>query len=522
MSAIDYAQALAEGDRLYQAGQAEPARRGWLQARTLADTKCALLTIANRFLSLGFLTETEQTLALLPDSDQSAPFLATRSALALEKGDIMLARADLEKASSQQNLRLMSNALLLRHYETPINAKALLLASQNWAAQARVQTPPLVADKPVARGTRLRIGFVSGDLCAHPVGFLIAPLLRTFGQFEEVDIYVFDNGNQNDWMTGQLKACCLASQWYDIAPRTDADVAHLIRSCCLDVLIDCSGHTSRSRLALFRNRLAPLQLSWGGYFSTTGLTTIDAVIMDEFHLAQGIDEFFVEKLIKVPSRFIYTPPPFVLPVTDAPVFRNGYITFGSFNNIAKINDDVVATWSKILLRVPQARLVLKWRGFADAAFCAVMRDRFRAHGIEPLRLDFRPFSTYRDTLVEYRDIDIALDPFPFTGGQTSLDALWMGVPLVTLAGFMPVERQGHAFVHLIGRPDWSVVDCEHYVQTAIGLAHDADALRTMRFEQRELIRSSPLSDATRFVTQFLKWITAQRSSPNGRPNDQRL
>lgn len=504
---MDFANALAEGDRFYQSGEAEGARRAWSAACAAAASPQDLLTVTNRFLSLGFLSEAEAALARLPADDHSASVLAARSALALERGQIGEARRMLEAGAPLQNLRLMSNALLARHYETPIDAGSLCEASREWAKIARAQMPMLSPALRMRDGARLRLGFVSGDLCAHPVGFLIAPLLRAFhARADEVELFVFDNGAQNDWMTVQLKACCLPDHWHAIGTRDDAAASRLIADCQLDCLIDCTGHTSRSRLSLFVNRLAPLQLSWGGYFSTTGLETIDAVVMDDAHLAPGIERYFAEALIRVPSRFIYAPPSFAPPVTDAPYFRNGHITFGSFNNVAKINADVIATWAVILNRVPASRLILKWRGFADAPFCDAMRARFARHGIAADRIALRPFSIYRDTLVEYRDIDIALDPFPFTGGQTSLDALWMGVPLVTMAGFTPVERQGHAFVHAIGKPEWSVANRDAYVEMAVALARDPDRLRTIRFDQRDLIRSSSLSDANGFVSALINWM----------------
>ena len=507
---MDFASALRDGDQFYQSGQAEAARLAWVAACGAAGSLGDFLAVINRFLSLGFLTEAEAALARLPVDELSAPVLAARAALALERGHVREARTLFEQGLPLQHLRMMSNALLVRHYETPIDAAGLLQASRQWAAIARTQMPAIEAPKIGLGGpakSRLRIGFVSGDLCAHPVGFLIAPLLRAFhARADEVDLFVFDNGVQNDWMTAQLKACCKPDHWQAIAGLSDEEASRRIVACHLDALIDCAGHTSRSRLSLFVNRLAPLQISWGGYFSTTGLETIDAVVMDDHHLAHGIEEHFTEKLLRVPSRFIYAPPSFCPPVTDVPFFRHGTITFGSFNNVAKINDGVIATWAKILDRVPGSRLILKWRCFADAPFCDVMRSRFVSHGIDGARIELRPFSIYRDELAEYRDIDIALDPFPFTGGQTSLDALWMGIPLVTLAGFTPVERQGHAFVKLIGRPEWSASNEMDYVNIACHLSQNPDALRSLRFDQRSLIHASKLSDASSFVDRLLGLI----------------
>ncbi len=507
---MDFASALRDGDQFYQSGQAEAARLAWVAAYGAAGSPGDLLAVTNRFLSLGFLTEAETALGRLPVDEPSAPVLAARAALALERGHVGEARTLFEQGLPLQHLRMMSNALLVRHYETPIDTLALLQASRQWADIARAQVPTIEAPKTslgAGAKNRLRIGFVSGDLCAHPVGFLIAPLLRAFhARADEVDIFVFDNGIQNDWMTAQLKAHCKPDHWYAIAGLGNEEASRLIASCHLDALIDGSGHTSRSRLPLFVNRLAPLQISWGGYFSTTGLDTIDAVVMDDGHLAQGIDAYFTEKLLRVPSRFIYAPPSFCPPVTDVPYFRFGAITFGSFNNIAKINEGVISAWSCILRRVERSRLILKWRCFADPDFCDALRMRFAWYGVDPDRIELRPFSIYRDTLAEYRDIDIALDPFPFTGGQTSLDALWMGVPLVTLAGFTPVERQGHAFVNLIGRADWSVTDPGTYVKKAVALARDPNRLREMRFDQRSSIHQSKLSDAAAFVALLINFV----------------
>ncbi len=508
---MNFANALAEGDQFYRAGRAIEARVAWTNACAVAVSPTEILTIANRCLSLGFLSEAEMALGRLPADNASAAALSTRAALALERGDVATARQFLEDGGQRQHERLMSNALLLRHYEKPINAAGLLQASRLWASKIHGQLKAQPTIHHAARGARLRIGFVSGDLCAHPVGFLIAPLLRAFQmRADEVDIFVFDNGSHADWMTAQLKTYCPPSHWHTINMLSDAEASVLIASLQLDCLIDCAGHTSRSRLALFAQRLAHIQIAWGGYFSTTGLETIDAVVMDDFHLAAGIEEYFTENIIRVPSRFIYAPLAVCPPVTDMPFFRCGTITFGSFNNVAKINMDVISVWAEILREVDGSRLILKWRSFADANFCEYMKSCFSAFGILPERLTLRPFSIYRDTLAEYRDIDIALDPFPFTGGQTSLDALWMGVPLVTLAGFTPVERQGHAFVNLIGRADWSVTDPRAYVKKAVALACDPNRLREMRFDQRSLIHQSKLSDAGAFVDILMSYMRHHR------------
>lgn len=511
-----FAASLAEGDQFYQSGQAESACNAWSKAFSLALTDAERCAVAGRFLSLGFLAEAEEALSLCQVS--SASLIALRSSLALERGEVETSLTFLDDEVARDNLTLMSNALLVTHYLTPENPLAIKNNSLLWAAKAKVQRDVLPARSRSARGSSkpLRMGFMSGDLCAHPVGFLIGPILQALAaRPDDVELFIFDNGVQNDWVTDRLKSFCGPDHWHMIRHLNDDDASQIIFDTELDVLVDCSGHTSRSRIGLLTHRLAPLQISWGGYFSTTGLDTIDAVIMDRFHAPEGSEAHFVEKIVHVPSRFIYAPPPACPPVTDAPYFRNGVISFGSFNNIAKINDDVVKTWSSILNKVPGSRLILKWRCFADSKFCDFTKHRFVQHGIESGRIILRPFSIYRDTLAEYRDVDIALDPFPFTGGQTSLDALWMGVPLVTMAGRSPVARQGHAFVNLIGKSEWSSSNESDYIQCALTLARDPHALRTMRFDQRTLIHHSKLSDASSFVDVLINAIQKGDISPSG-------
>lgn len=504
---MDYLFYVKQGDKAYQDGQAELAREAWTHALSLASSEQDFCVLGQKFLSLGFLTEAKK--ALSQCRSHSPSVIALSSSLALERGDVAESMKYLDDAFKINHLTLMSNTLLVSHYQTQEDPISVKDKSLLWGKIAKSICPASLKGKSRKnyRSDYIRIGFVSGDLCAHPVGFLIAPILQALSKrSSETEIFVFDNGNQNDWMTERLKKYCSFDHWIIIQDIPNQEVSQIIYNLNLDVLIDCSGHTSRSRLPLFINRLAPLQLSWGGYFSTTGLETIDAVILDPYHAPDSVDDHFLEKIFRIPSRFIYAPPPIYPPVTDMPYFRCGTMTFGSFNNIAKINERVIEVWSSILKEVPRSRLILKWRCFSDQDFCASMHQKFSYFGIEPERIELRPFSIYRETLAEYRDIDIALDPFPFTGGQTSLDALWMGIPLVTLAGVSPVARQGHAFVNLIGKPEWSSSNEEDYVKCAIQLAQKPDQLRSMRFDQRNLIYHSKLSDADGFVASLITLI----------------
>lgn len=516
---MSYESFLTLGDAAYQSGQGQEALLAWRQAFAFSDEPTEKALIIGRFLSLGFLREARDALDGLGQNGDDPAILALKSSLALEKGDVKEAISILDSALARANLKLLSNKILALHYEAHINQKAICDASQDWAQLAFRDTKSVEArnhEAPLRSAQfrsedRLRLGFLAGDLCAHPVGFLIFPILEELQQrAETVETFIYNNTPHLDWMTQKLHSYVDLANWKNVYSLSDADVIKTIKKDELSILIDCSGHTARNRLSVFVERIAPPQISWGGYFSTTGLSTVDGVIMDRFHLSSGQDIFFTERLLRFPSRFVYRPPPFAPPITDAPFFRNGFITFGSFNNVTKINETVIETWSSVLRSVPGSRLILKWRSFADQDYCNLTLGRFLAHGVEPGRVALRPFSPYRDTLAEYRDVDIALDPFPFTGGQTSLDALWMGLPLITMAGEAPVARQGHALVNQIGRPEWSVTSLESYIEAAQQLVSDPLSLRNIRFTQRDAIRSSNLWNARLFVDELLT-IAGERS-----------
>jgi len=251
--------------------------------------------------------------------------------------------------------------------------------------------------------------------------------------------FVYSAGTVKDWVTESVGLACTLRE---VSAMDDAALAELIRKDHIDVLIDLSGHTAGSRLTVFARRPAPVLVSWLGYFATTGLPYIDAVLLDEWHAPAGMEKYFVEPIIRLPlGRFCYQPVPFAPDIAPLPCLKNGYITFGSFNNTAKLNAGVFDLWARVLASVPDSRLVLKWRTFNDDEFKRSTRDAFVQRGISPDRVELRGPSFHVGLLKEYGDIDISLDPFPFTGGLTSCEALWMGVPVVTWPRSRVVSRQ---------------------------------------------------------------------------------
>ena len=241
-------------------------------------------------------------------------------------------------------------------------------------------------------------------------------------------------------------------------------------------------------------------VSWLGYFATTGLACIDAVLLDEWHAPPGAEAHFAEPILRLPSRFCYQPLPGApLEAMPPPCQRNGHITFGSFNNTAKYHPQLFDLWAQILSRVLDSRLILKWRTFNDPALRQQVRAAFAERGIDPLRIELRGPSPHIALFKEYADIDIALDPFPFSGGLTSCEALWMGVPVITLPQSRVVSRQTHAFLSLIGLPELSARDAADYLRIATELAQDQPRLNTLRTTLREKMQASPLMDVSGFT-----------------------
>lgn len=283
------------------------------------------------------------------------------------------------------------------------------------------------------------MGYVSADFCQHTVGLFVKDVIAAHDA-ARVTAFAYSAGQVDDWVTGAIRNACA---FRDVRTLDDAALAAQIAADEIDVLVDLSGHTGGSRLAAFAHRPSPVQVTWLGYFATTGLPVMDAVILDEWHAPPGTESQFTESIVRLPGgRFCYTAVPFA-PKEESvpPSLRKGYVTFGCFNNTAKFNAGVFDVWGRVLHAVPDARLVLKWRTFQDPLFCDSIRDAFVARGIAQDRIELRVASFHADLLNEYADIDIALDPFPFTGGMTSCEAMWMGVPVITWPQSRVVSRQ---------------------------------------------------------------------------------
>ncbi|MBQ9454003.1 MAG: hypothetical protein IJU65_12050 [Desulfovibrio sp.] len=349
-------------------------------------------------------------------------------------------------------------------------------------------------------GRPLRVGYVSGDLKIHPVGLLLYGVMGAHNR-EAIEPFAYSTLELDDnSVTRVIKEHCT---FRDVSALDDDAMEDRIREDNIDVLVDLSGYTDGHRLPVFAREPAPCMVSWLGYWSTTGLRAMDAVILDPWHAPEnaGYEKGFSESVYRLPCvRFCFRPAqntPDISP--HPPVLDNGHVTFGCFNNTMKYSGQMFRAWAEILQRIPDSRLVLKWKTFHDEAMCDRVCRSFKALGIAPERIELRGMSSYVDMLKEYADIDIALDTFPFSGGMTTCNALWQGVPLVTLAGNTVAGRQGHAILHAIDLPDFSAHNVEHYVNIACGLADNKTLLTVLHATMRYRMLHSSFMDVEGFT-----------------------
>jgi predicted O-linked N-acetylglucosamine transferase (SPINDLY family) len=308
-----------------------------------------------------------------------------------------------------------------KHHGVPLQAE--------WQGHNNIPDP----DRP------LRIGFVSPDLGHHPVGYFITNLLEHRRNNIKFICY---SSRIPDGLTNRLKA--ISDQWFDVRGISNEALTQLIRSHQIDILIDLAGHTAKNKSLVFARKPSPVQVSWAGYMGTTGISAIDYLIADYHQAPEGVDKYYTEKLIRLPNGNVsYKTPDYAPIVNKLPFNKNKFITFGCFNNPAKINELVLMTWVKILKAVPDSHLILKYRNMNAGGNRSRILNILSAEGIEETRLKIEGPSKHPELLARYNEIDIALDTFPYSGGLTTCEALWMGIPVVTAPGETFASR--HSF-----------------------------------------------------------------------------
>lgn len=387
-----------------------------------------------------------------------------------------------------------SNLLQALQFDPTIGDLQLAIAHRRWSERHALQIagPRQAFANPCDPDRALSIGYVSADLGRHPVGFFLLPVIEAHDR-SRVRSICYATRDLADEVSRALRSACDA--WVDSSRLSDDSLAARIRADRIDILVDLSGHTAHHRLMVFARRPAPVQATWLGYFDTTGLDAIDYLLTDRWEVPDDRRARFAEEVVTLPAgRFAYRPPAYAPAPAPPPSLEAKRVTFGSFNNLGKVTEPVVRIWSRILAAIDGSRLLLKWPSLEDAGVSASIEHRFAAYGITRDRLDLRGGSPHDVMLAEYGEIDVALDPFPFSGCLTTVEALWMGVPVVALEGGRPVARQSAAILARLGLRELVAGDEESYIRRAVKLAMDVDLRTNLRSGLRRRMSESTLLD----------------------------
>lgn len=415
-----------------------------------------------------------------------------REALAFHRRAIAL------NADPVQRWRQHSHVLITLHRDETLTPEELFREHLRWAEENTAGLPPPAADWPNSREPErpLRLGYVSGSFNGQIVGHFLPHVLEHHNRGDwQVTLYSSTRGE--DDATRRFRAA--ADAWVDIGALDDDAAAARVRADGIDILVDIDGHSPTGRPLLFARKPAPLQVSWLDWFNTTGLATMDYILTDPYTTPVGGSQRFAEEPYRLPhTRFCYRPPEFAPPVAPPPLAAGAPLTFGSFNRQDKLHPLLLARWAEILHSAPESRLLLKNRALGAPAVRQEIAKTFAQQGVAPERLLLRGPSDHAAMLAEYAEVDIALDPYPYNGGLTTCECLWMGVPIIALEGERMIGRQTAAMLRLLGLDDWVASRHDDYVRLAVAKAADRAALADLRQRLRPLMAASPLVDAAGF------------------------
>lgn len=369
-------------------------------------------------------------------------------------------------------------------------------------------------------GRRLRIGYVAGEFYLHPTARFLIPLLERHDRFE-VEVYCYSVGVIADSVTRLVEAN--ADVWREVKGLSDHELADLVNRDRIDILIDLSGHSGLSRLGMFAQQPAPVQATWLGYPNTTGLTRIQYRITDRYCDPPGLTEaLYTETLARLPgSQWCYRPFVNVEVARAAPLEREGTVTFGSFTQFAKLTPSTRSLWARILRETPGSRLVIA--GVPEGRIREELVEAFAGERVESSRIRCLPFMSPRDYLTAFGGVDIVLDTFPYGGGTTTFDALWMAVPVLTLPGVRSASRHAASILTTMGLTDWIAASPEDYVRRAVQFASDRETIARLRRSLRDRMAASPLMDETRvtrdleqlYRTLWRRWCVGQPAGQSG-------
>ncbi|MBF0589039.1 MAG: tetratricopeptide repeat protein [Magnetococcales bacterium] len=395
-----------------------------------------------------------------------------------------------------------SNVLLCHQYDPKITAAKLFEIHHTWATQWADHLPHLVR-----RGVRcspadgpLRVGILSADLRQHPVGTLLLGWLEhRASACRPLEIHIFSDTKGEDAVTARLRQA--SDGWTQTRHLTDPELAEAIEQRGIDILFDMAGHTAGNRLRVFARRPAPMQISWAGYVGTTGLKAMDFLLADRHYVPEGESALYTETILRMPHCYAVYRPPVEPPQAahPAPCIQKGFVTFGALQNPIKINHEVACRWAEILAAVPGSRLVLQYHFMTHPENRKRILKPMTALGVDAERIDFHDRTDPQSLLTRYQQIDIALDTFPYSGGLTTCEALWMGVPVVTFPGRSFAGRHAASYLHGAGLTETIARNATHYVEKAIALGHDPRRIAELHAKLRQQTAASPMADPSTFT-----------------------
>lgn len=349
---------------------------------------------------------------------------------------------------------------------------------------------------------KLKIGFVSGDFKKHPISYFLLDTLKNLKKCN-LELFAYSNSFKSDSMTEKLKVHF--NKWNEVFNKEDKDVINLIREDGINILFDLPGHSNftENRLPIFVNKPAPIQVSWAGYLGSTGLPEIDYIIGDPCLTPKKDIEHFIEKIFLLPNIWCcFSIPEYEIEIKELPAIKNGYITFGCFNNLSKINQRVVSLWCKILKSIPGSKIFLKTPKLSDSYLRKKITDNFQNEGVDKSALILEGHSPRKEFLNSYNKVDIALDPFPYSGGTTSFEASWMGTPVLTKKGYKSVSRSTESINRNLNMYDWVANDEDEYLKKAIKFSNNLEQLAKIKSNLRQVALRSPVFNSSHFAIQL--------------------
>lgn len=399
--------------------------------------------------------------------------------------------------ASELDAAFASAALMSLHYCPGLTMQEVVARHLEWGKRFPSPKRPAWTHVP---GQPLRLGFVSPDFRNHATGVFLPPLLKERARCGWQAV-LYSNTRHEDATTQRFKSLC--DGWRDIRGLSDAEAAELVRADGIDILIDLNGHTAGNRLGLFALRPAPVQMAYLDYVCTTGLTQIDYRLHDRFHLLQAEADLYSELVLWMDGDiFLYEPPAYAPDVAPAPCRKNGFVTFGSFNALFKTGEPCIALWCDALRAVPEARFLIASPNLKYEAARERLKRLFRKYGVDPDRVSLLGEADHATHLSRFGLVDLVLDSQPYSGGLTTLEALWMGVPVLTLAGDRVAGRHSASHLKVIGCEELVASDADSYVSRAIELARDSEPLVSWRSRLRARVSASVLCDARGYADNF--------------------